>query len=329
VVDEKRAQVFLIIAGVTSAIISAAAMNRISDPRLSLTPNLDRTVDPAVTEGIRQASRATNVDFGFLLTQAGQESGYRSDAKSATSSASGLFQFVESTWLDMVRRHGAQHGIGDLARSVAVDDSGRPSVADPATRRRILDLRNDPKLSAAFAAEYARSNKQELERSLGRKVGNTDLYLAHFLGPAGATQFLRGIARDSLTPAADLLPEAAGANRAVFYRPDGKARTVAEIYRSFAAKFEKEASLPPAASGTAMPNVAMPDIAMLDTATPAGASAAAGVRSLLGVMKLSEPVAAMFDVVALAALRLVNGTVRPAPERAAAALDERRDAKPV
>jgi hypothetical protein len=275
-------------------------MTRISDlPALS-GPQGQRAVDPAVADGIRQASRAANVDFGFLLAQAGQESGYRADAKSATSSAAGLYQFVESTWLDMVRRHGAQHGIGDLARQVTVDENGRPTVADPATRRRILDLRNDPKLSAAFAAEYARSNRQELERSLGRPVGNTDLYLAHFLGPAGATQFLRGIERDSGTRAADLLPEAASANHAVFYKPSGEARTVADIYRSFAAKFETESTTPLAASDT-----------MADATTPAAGSAATGVRSLLGVMKLSEPVAAMLDVVTLAALRLVNGTGRP------------------
>src|SRR5690242_13509310 len=103
------------------------------------------SIDPAVLQGIRQASQATQVDFGFLMAQAAQESGFQADAKAKTSSAAGLYQFVASTWLDMVRLHGAQYGIGDLAAQVTTDAAGRSVVADPAVRARILDLRTDPR----------------------------------------------------------------------------------------------------------------------------------------------------------------------------------------
>src|SRR5258705_13591148 len=83
-------------------------------------------IDPAVLQGIRQASRSTNVDFGYLMAQAAQESGFKADAKATTSSATGLFQFIDSTWLDMMRQHGAQHGLGAPAQHIPTDGAGRP-----------------------------------------------------------------------------------------------------------------------------------------------------------------------------------------------------------
>lgn len=200
-------------------------------------------IDPAVLKGIRQASQSTHTDFAFLMAQAAQESSFQSDAKAATSSATGLFQFVDSTWLDMVRQHGAKHGIGQLAEQVTCDAGGHPHVADPAVRENILALRKDPRISAALAGEFARDNKAEVERALGRPAQKTDLYLAHFLGAGGATEILKAIQQNGSTPAADILPEAASANRAVFF--DGKTgepRTVADLYRRFANKIEKNAA---------------------------------------------------------------------------------------
>src|SRR5689334_11742651 len=88
-------------------------------------------IDPTVSESIRRASRATGVDFGYLMAEAAQESGLRADAKASTSSATGLFQFTEGTWLDMVRRHGAEHGLAAEAAKIGTDEAGRPTVADP------------------------------------------------------------------------------------------------------------------------------------------------------------------------------------------------------
>src|SRR5437868_4125625 len=164
------------------------------------------SIDPAVLKGIRQASQSTHADFGYLMAQAAQESGFQSDAKAATSSATGLFQFVDSTWLDMVRQHGAKHGIGELADQVTCDAAGRPHVADPAVRQSILALRKDPRISAALAGELAQDNKAEVERALGRPAQKTDLYLAHFLGAGGATELLKAIQKNGATPAADILP---------------------------------------------------------------------------------------------------------------------------
>src|SRR3546814_1987545 len=60
---------------------------------------------------LKQASSSTGVDFAYLVAQAGQESGFRPDAQASGSSARGLFQFIDSTWLQMVRDHGAKYGL--------------------------------------------------------------------------------------------------------------------------------------------------------------------------------------------------------------------------
>ncbi|MCB9964330.1 MAG: transglycosylase SLT domain-containing protein [Rhodospirillales bacterium] len=183
-----------------------------------------------ITSAIHTASRRTGVDFGYLLQQANVESSFNPDAKAKTSSASGLYQFLESTWLRMVDQYGEKYGI-------------------PATlsSREKLDLRNDPGTAAHMAAEFAADNKQYLEQNWQGAVGATELYLAHFMGAGGAAAFLNAKDANPLQPAADLFAKAANANRAVFFDPlTQRSRTLQEVYDRFAAKFEQIASSSPA-----------------------------------------------------------------------------------
>src|SRR5258708_17844510 len=91
-------------------------------------PRTAASIDPAVLKGIRQASQSTHTDFGYLMAQAAQESGFQSNAKASTSSATGLFQFIDSTWLDMVRQHGAKHRIGQLPEPITTAPSAPPRL---------------------------------------------------------------------------------------------------------------------------------------------------------------------------------------------------------
>ena len=262
-----------------------------ANPPIRLTPSA------AVVGSIRQAAQATDVDFGLLMAQAQQESGFRADAKASGSSATGLFQFIDATWLGLVRQFGEKYGVGGLARSISVDGTGRLSVADPATRQRILDLREDPRLSSALAAEYARLNKGELERTLGRPAANTDIYLAHFLGARGATTFLTALAQHGDTPAADLLPEAAQANHGVFYDGlTGRARSLAEIYRSFGKRIDSQAAR---FSDAAAPTLS----AYSPSLDPSSGGRALGFDP----RRLSAPLAAMLNLFAFSALHLLDG----------------------
>lgn len=209
-----------------------------------------------VQSAIQRASLKTGVDFSYLLGQAQVESSLRPDAKAATSSASGLYQFVEQSWLGTVKQHGAEHGLGWAADAISQGSGGRYYVSDTATRAYILKLRNNPEIASLMAAEHASDNKAELQQSLGRDVGGADLYMAHFLGVGGAKKFLSTLASNPGAAAAHLFPAAAASNHNIFFGEGGQARSVGEIYDRFAAKLQKGAQI--AAGGNALPPVAAP-----------------------------------------------------------------------
>lgn len=199
-------------------------------------------IPKAVLGAIKSASTKTGVDFSYLMAQAAAESSFNPKARAKTSSATGLFQFLDQTWLQMVKKHGAKHGMGDYAEKIALTKSGRAVVKDAALRHEILNLRKNPEKSALMAAEMAAENGSVLEARLGRKVDAGDLYMAHFLGAGGATQFLKTLAKAPQKNADALLPDAAQANKAVFYdRAGGKARSVSDVYALLAGKFSDKA----------------------------------------------------------------------------------------
>lgn len=198
-----------------------------------------------VVSAIAKASDRTGVDFAYLLQQAKAESNFNPTAKAGTSSATGLYQFIERTWLGMVKEHGHEYGLGDLADKI----DPRFRVKDAKARKEILALRNDPVVSAQMAAEFALDNEETLNKLWGGEVGATELYLAHFLGAGGASSFLNARDENPLTPAADLFPKAARANRGVFYdSKTGKARTVEQVYQFFDKKFQIKDGAPGPAS---------------------------------------------------------------------------------
>ena len=108
-----------------------------------------------ITSAIQDASAKTGVGFSYLLQQANVESSFNANAKAKTSSATGLYQFIESTWLSMVKEHGDKYGLGDYADKIS--NNGR--VASRADRNQILALRKDPEIASAMAAEYEAENK--------------------------------------------------------------------------------------------------------------------------------------------------------------------------
>lgn len=193
-----------------------------------------------VARRIREAAETTGVPFDFLLAQANQESRLNPNATSKRSSATGLYQFTKGTWLDMVKQHGAEHGLERYADAITADRNGRPVVEDKTLRKEILDLRRDPKMSALMAAEYAKDNEQYLEGRLGRQVSAQDLYLAHFLGAAGAARVLEGVEDNPKRSAASSLPDAARANPDVFHEPgSGRQRSFASLYKKVLTSYDR------------------------------------------------------------------------------------------
>lgn len=196
-----------------------------------------------VAKAVQNASARTGVDFSYLLKQAQVESSFDTDIRSKSSSATGLYQFIDQTWLRMVKEHGAEHGQSGWANAITQGRDGRFHVADKNMRHEILNARTDADFSALMAGEYAAENKRIIESKTSRNANATDLYMAHFLGSGGATTFLNALQDNPLQKASVIFPSAAASNRAVFYNPDGSPRTLAQVYDRFAAKFGTDESI--------------------------------------------------------------------------------------
>jgi hypothetical protein len=186
------------------------------------------TSGTGVEGAIRRAAASTGVDFGFLLHTARRESGLNPQAKASTSSATGLFQFVDQTWLSTLKRHGANHGLGAYAAQVQTGADGRLHVADPTMRKAVMDLRLDPQASALMAGELAQDHAAWLQAHTGRIPTGGELYAAHVLGPAASAKLSEAAASQPNQRADSLFPQAAEANAGLFYR-NGRPVTVAEL----------------------------------------------------------------------------------------------------
>lgn len=184
---------------------------------------------------IGAAAQRTGVDFSYLLAQAQSESGLNAGAKAASSTATGLYQFLDQSWLAVVKKHGSEHGFGWAADAISQRRGGGFTV-DPSRRQAVMGLREQAGPAALMAAAYASDNAAGLSQALGRDTNGTDLYMAHFLGLGGATRFLRAAGASPDATAASLFPREAHANRAIFYASDGSARTLGQVYALMGSK---------------------------------------------------------------------------------------------
>jgi hypothetical protein len=187
------------------------------------------SVKQAVGAAIQRASEATGADFGYLMRTAARESGYNPTARAGSSSAAGLFQFVEQTWLGALKRHGAKHGLGGYADLIHESADGRMSVSGGEAKKAVLALRLDPRAASLMAGELAGENSVYLKGRVGREPTSGELYIAHFLGAKGSGDLIEAAQSRPGASAAALFPDAASANPAIFYR-DGRAASVAEVY---------------------------------------------------------------------------------------------------
>lgn len=187
-----------------------------------------------VVEGaIQRAAKATGVDFGFLMKTAGRESGMNPQARSGASSAAGLFQFVEQTWLSTLKQHGSKYGYARYAELISKGPDGRYHVDGAEARRAVMDLRLDPHAASLMAGELAADHAAYLRGRTGRQPTAGELYAAHFLGPQGSARLIEAVENTPGATAAKLFPEAARANRPIFY-PDGRPASVAQLYANLA-----------------------------------------------------------------------------------------------
>ena len=130
------------------------------------------------------------------------ESSGNPNAKAPTSSATGLGQFINSTWLSTVKKHA-------------------PELMDGRTEEEVLALRTDPRVSIEMTTRHMEDNKNYLERH-GITVTDGSLYMAHFAGVGRARQVY---AASDDTPAEEVFSAAAvRANRSIL-----QGKTIGEV----------------------------------------------------------------------------------------------------
>jgi hypothetical protein len=202
-------------------------------------------LDPSrarIAGAIKQASDFTGASFGYLVAAAKIESNLQPTAAASTSSARGLYQFIEQTWLGTVKQAGASFGYGQYADAITQQPSGTYTVSDPALRQEILKLRDDPAANAAMAGVLTQSNSFKLVSAIGRRPGDNELYIAHFLGVGGAGKLINTNDTNPQANAAQMFPQAAAANRPIFYDRSGDARSVGGVYAELTRRYQAAAN---------------------------------------------------------------------------------------
>ncbi|SIO47201.1 Transglycosylase SLT domain-containing protein [Bradyrhizobium erythrophlei] len=197
-------------------------------------------VDPTrlkIAGSIKQAASSTGASFEYLLTTAKMESNFNPKAGATTSSAHGLFQFIDQTWLGTVKEAGSQLGYSKYADAISKDSSGGYSVSDPTARAAIMKLRDDPDAASSMAGVLSQSNSFKLTGKIGRRPTDAELYMAHFMGVGGAAKLISNAEDNPLASAARMFPNAAAANRSIFYDRSGQARSVSQVYSVLSSRY--------------------------------------------------------------------------------------------
>lgn len=267
--------------------------------------------DPArvrVAGAIKQAASSSGTSFQYLLTTAKMESDFNPAAGASTSSAHGLFQFIDQTWLATVKDAGAQFGYGNYADMITKSSDGSYSVADPGARKAILKLRDDATVASAMAAALTQSNSFQLTGMIGRRPTESELYMAHFMGVGGAAKLIGNAEDNGQASAARLFPNAAAANRSIFYdRASGRARSVSEVYSVLQQRYASAAassatqSAMASVGGDIKPSVAVASAAPSPASSPSVADAATFLSSFPDTRSAATATAAAPTTVADAA----------------------------
>jgi hypothetical protein len=242
------------------------------------TSNATAGVDPArarVAGAIKQAAASSGTSFQYLLTTAKMESDFNPTAGASTSSAHGLFQFIDQTWLATFKDAGAQIGYGGYADMISKSSDGTYSVADSTARQTIMKLRDDPAVASAMAGALTQFNSFQLTGMIGRRPSDSELYMAHFMGVGGAAKLIGNAEDNGQASAARLFPNAAAANRSIFYdRATGRARSVSEVYSVLQQRYDSAATS--SATQNAMASVGgdivKPSVAVASAAPSASSS---------------------------------------------------------
>ena len=239
------------------------------------------------------------------------------NAKAKTSSATGLFQFIDQTWLGTLKQSGASLGYGKYADAISRTPQGRFVVNDPTMREQIFALRKDPTANAVMAGAFANSNAKVLTDRLGRKPSDGELYIAHFLGASGAARFISAAEARPDTKAASLFPRAAAANQGIFYDRAGGAKSLKQVYAGLISKHDVIGSTRFAAAKPVENTKAVQSATAVQSAKAVTDTAAAAVQKLaalpIAFFRDLPPVKAVMPATQSAAVSAATSSTSVAP----------------
>ncbi|GGB59740.1 hypothetical protein GCM10011316_34720 [Roseibium aquae] len=226
------------------------------------------SVASRIEQAFQSASSSTGTSFDYLVKTAQRESSMNPTAKARTSSATGLFQFIESTWLETMKEAGPRHGLEKYSDQIGRTKSGKYFVSDPQMRQEILDLRKDPEVSSLMAGALTEKNAQHLSRKLGREPTDGELYMAHFLGATGASRLIDAAQTRPDLRADALFSAQARANKPIFYHRNGAPRSMEEVYQVIVSKHDAVTMIAEASDGKKTRVQGLTEIAALPNAKP-------------------------------------------------------------
>ena len=270
-----------------------------SGPRPSAPAEGARASNAAVTGAIRKASRSTGASFEYLLATAKVESDLNPNLTMRSSTATGLFQFLEQTWLGVMKSAGRAFGYGRYADAITQTQSGNYVVEDTGLRDEMMKLRKDPAINAAMGGVFTQQNAAVVSKRIGRQPTDGELYIAHFFGPYAASQVIKMATSNPTANAAEMFPAAAAANRPIFYDKQGNARSIAGVYSELVRRYQVARASPtpglsPAVASAAPATVLAPaSVAASKRTAPAELPDTAGVAAAFAAAN-PAPVAATF-----------------------------------
>jgi hypothetical protein len=195
-------------------------------------------VSSPVAGAIRKAAQATGTSFDYLLATAKVESDLDPGLAMRSSTATGLFQFIEQTWLETLKQGGPAFGLGSYADAISRTASGRYVVSDPKLRDEIMQLRKDPIANALMGGVFTQQNLAVMSAQLGRQPSEAELYIGHFFGPYSAAKAITAAQSRPTANASDMFPAAARANRPIFFDRQGRARSIADVCAELAQRYQ-------------------------------------------------------------------------------------------
>jgi len=184
--------------------------------RAGLPPEVREAIPPGGVLGA-SASFLTGLAFFEFASEMRPLAGatdFTTKTRNGTTTAMGLFQFTEDTFMNVI--------MGNLSHFPEIKELDRDII---------LELRGDPGVSTRAAALYRSANRNALVRRLGREPSETELVLAHFLGPGGAQALIAGLEADPKAPADGVLglSTAIKNNPGIFRNKAGGIRTLQQV----------------------------------------------------------------------------------------------------